>query len=68
MNTLFVPAEHFETSIENQSTDDRSMDVQKIQNENVSYEYKGYQVRVHFNGRKTLMQCIKNLMERRIGC
>lgn len=38
-----------------------SMDTKK---EDVSYEHKGYQVRVHFNGSKTLRQCIQNLAER----
>ena len=32
---------------------------------NVSYEYEGYQVCVHFHGDKTLVQCLKNLAERR---
>lgn len=38
----------------------------KIQKETVSYEHAGYQVRVHFNGEKTLSQCIQNLAERKI--
>ena len=33
----------------------------------VSYEHAGYQVRVHFNGDKTLSQCIQNLAERKIA-
>lgn len=35
---------------------------------NVTYEYGGYQIRVHFSaeGEKTLLQCIQNLVERRI--
>lgn len=32
----------------------------------VAYEYVGYKVRVHFSGNKTLVQCMKNLAERRI--
>ena len=32
------------------------------------YEYAGYQIRVHFTGKKTLAQCIKNLTEKRIEC
>jgi len=31
----------------------------------VTYEHAGYKVRVHFSGSKTLMQCMKNLTERR---
>ena len=38
-----------------------------IQKEAVSYKHAGYQVRVHFNGNKTLSQCIQNLAERIIG-
>jgi len=38
----------------------------EIQKEAVSYEHAGYQVRVHFNGDKTLSQCIQNLAERKI--
>lgn len=33
----------------------------------VAYEHAGYKVRVHFSGDKTLMQCMKNLTERRIA-
>ena len=33
----------------------------------VVYEHSGYKVRVHFSGNKTLMQCMKNLTERRIA-
>ena len=39
----------------------------EIQKEAVSYEHAGYQVRVHFNGEKTLAQCIQNLAERKIA-
>ena len=38
----------------------------EIQKEAVSYEHAGYQVRVHFNGDKTLSQCIQNLAERKM--
>lgn len=34
----------------------------------ICYEYAGYQVRLHFSGKKTLVQCIKNLAERKIEC
>ena len=33
----------------------------------VTYKYAGYKVRVHFSGNKTLVQCMKNLTERRIA-
>lgn len=39
----------------------------EIQKKAVSYEHAGYQVRVHFNGDKTLSQCIQNLAERKIA-
>lgn len=39
----------------------------KIRKEDVSYEYAGYQVRMYFNGEKTLTQCIQNLAERKIA-
>ena len=48
MNTLFDSVEVLDTKKE-------------IQKENVSYEHAGYQIRVHFNGEKTLIQCIQNL-------
>lgn len=33
----------------------------------VAYEHAGYTVRVHFSGNKTLVQCMKNLTEKRIA-
>jgi len=33
---------------------------------NVSYPHNGYQIRIYFNGPKTLTQCIKNLAERKL--
>ena len=39
----------------------------EIQKKAVSYEHAGYQIRVHFNGEKTLIQCIQNLTERKIA-
>ena len=39
----------------------------EIQKKAVSYEHAGYQVRVYFNGDKTLSQCIQNLAERTIA-
>lgn len=67
MNTLFVPAEETVTSMETRCEDNIYEESDKVKNEIVSYEHEGYQVRVHFNGNKTLMQCIQNLAERRIG-
>lgn len=32
----------------------------------VCYEHAGYQVRLHFSGNKTLMQCMRNLAKRRV--
>lgn len=67
MNTLFFPAEQTVASMETRCADNSYEESDKIQNEMVSYEHDGYQVRVHFNGNKTLSQCIQNLAERRIG-
>lgn len=67
MNTLFVPAEQTVASMETRCANNSYEESDKIQNEMVSYEHDGYQVRVHFNGNKTLRQCIQNLAERRIG-
>lgn len=67
MNTLFVPAEQTVASMETRWADNSYEESDKIQNEMVSYEHDGYQIRVHFNGNKTLSQCIQNLAERRIG-
>lgn len=30
------------------------------------FEYGGYQIRIFFEGEKTLAQCVKNLTERKI--
>lgn len=54
MKTLFNPAEVLDTKKE-------------IRKEDVSYEYAGYQIRVHFSGGKTLTQCIQDLTERKIA-
>lgn len=54
MGTLFHPAEVLDTKKETPK-------------EGVSYEHAGYQIRVHFNGEKTLTQCIVNLAERKIA-
>ena len=67
MNTLFVPAEQTVTSMETRCADNIYEESDKLKNEIVSYEHEEYQVRVHFNGNKTLRQCIQNLAERRIG-
>lgn len=67
MNTLFVPTEQTVTSMEIRCTHNIYEESDKVQNEIVSYEHEGYQVRVHFNGNKTLKQCIQNLAERKFG-
>ena len=54
MNTAFI-----------ESKADMSVDAKE--KECVIYEHAGYKVRVHFSGSKTLMQCMKNLTERRIA-
>jgi hypothetical protein len=66
MNTLLVPAEQTAVSRENQSAVNSCSGSPKFQREDVSYEHEGYLIRVHFNGNKTLTQCIRNLAERRI--
>ncbi|MDY4202051.1 MAG: hypothetical protein SOY12_03185 [Schaedlerella sp.] len=66
MNTLFVPQEQTVTLVETRCEDNIYEESDKVQNEIVSYEHEGYQVRVHFNGNKTLRQCIWNLAKRRI--
>lgn len=52
MNTAFI-----------ESKADMSVDAKE--KECVTYEHAEYKVRVHFSGSKTLMQCMKNLTERR---
>lgn len=52
--------EHFVVDAELQNIE------QAEQNQDVCYEHAGYQVRIHFTGNKTLMQCMKNLIEREI--
>lgn len=50
------------------ATDRGSLEPEKeIRKEGISYEYSGYQIRVHFNGQKTFQQCIQNLTERKIS-
>lgn len=50
------------------STNVEIMETEKeVREETVSYEHAGYQVRVYFNGEKTLAQCIQNLAERKIA-
>lgn len=66
MNTLLISTEKTTVSIENQSTVNNHFWHKQFQQEDVSYEYEGYLIRVCFNGDKTLTQCIRNLAERRI--
>ena len=35
--------------------------------EEETYVYEGYEIRIHFRGEKTLMQCILNLAARKAG-
>lgn len=67
MNTLLVPAEHTTVSMKIQSADNTFIGSPGERQKGKSYEHEGYQIRVYFNGDKTLMQCICNLAERRIG-
>ena len=39
---------------------------QMAQGQEICYDHAGYQVRLHFSGKKTLVQCIKNLAKRKI--
>ena len=66
MNTLLVPAEQTAVSMKNQCAVNNCSGSPEFQKKYVSYEYEGYLIRVHFNGSKTLTQCIRNLAERRI--
>lgn len=43
-------------------TAEKAMDSKEL-----CYEHAGYQVCVYFCGNKTLLQCIKNLTERKIA-
>lgn len=47
--------------------EDRKAPCTRKKDEVTKYEYAGYQIRIHFTGEKTLAQCMKNLIERRIG-
>ena len=64
MNTLSIPATN--TSAQASALRIGGSDTgTEVQKEAVGYEYAGYKVRVHFDGDKTLMQCIQNLAERK---
>ena len=65
MNTLPVPAEQTAVSVKNYSAAENDSGSPEFQQKDVSYEYKGYLIRVQFSGNKTLTQCIRNLAERR---
>ena len=67
MNTLPVFTAHTASERNIQRVNNILTVSGEIHNEDVSYEHEGYQVRVHFNGDKTLKQCIQNLAERRMG-
>lgn len=64
MSTLSFPATNTSAQV-SASRIDGSDTGTKGQKESVGYEYAGYKVRVHFDGDKTLMQCIQNLAERK---
>lgn len=63
MSTLSITAEQIPAISDIQS----SMDGSAMQRETVKYEHSGYQIRVHFGGDKTFLQCIRNLADRRIS-
>ena len=63
MSTLPISAQQIPAISDIQS----SMDGSAMQRETVKYEHSGYQIRVHFGGDKTFLQCIRNLAERRIS-
>ena len=47
---------------------DKKTDISEIMESKdcVTYEHAGYRIRVHFCGNKTLLQCVKNLTERKM--
>lgn len=63
MSTLPITAEQILAISDIQSR----MDESAMHREAVKYEHGGYQIRVHFGGDKTFLQCIRNLAERRIS-
>lgn len=63
MSTLPITAEQISAISDIQSR----MDESAMHREAVKYEHSGYQIRVHFGGDKTFLQCIRNLAERRIS-
>lgn len=74
MDTLSIPAGQTVTAtgqtvtaMEARSADCIHKESDGVQNREISYEHKGYQIRIHFNGDKTLIQCIKNLAKQKTG-
>lgn len=63
MSTLPITAEQIPAISDIQSR----MDESAMHREAVKYEHSGYQIRVHFGGDKTFLQCIRNLADRRIS-
>ena len=39
---------------------------ENTQQPKIIYQHNGYQIRIHFDGTKTLAQCMKNLAERKL--
>lgn len=64
MNTVFVPPRQTVTSVKKQCADGVYRGSENKQTDKISYEHEGYQIRIHFSGKKTLKQCIQNLAER----
>lgn len=65
MKMSMMPAEHTVTTEKMQHAKNAYPESGENQTEEISYEYVGYHVRIHFNGDKTLKQCIRNLIERK---
>ncbi len=59
-----VSQEHGGRIEENLNIDDLDLQEYDCKSAEISYEYKGYQIRLHFSENKTLFQCLKNLTER----
>ncbi|MCI5650441.1 MAG: hypothetical protein ACI4EG_14320 [Fusicatenibacter sp.] len=64
MNPLFIPGERRTASTEPPIPDNQDANMSEAPNHDVTYKQEGYQVRVHFNGERTLLQALKNLAER----
>lgn len=65
MEMLPAPQKDIPVQQEEESTEDMGENELKRDKKKEEYAYEGYQIRVHFRGDKTLIQCIRNLVERR---